>query len=185
MSSILCNAPFCQNTIKYSKSKYCSPHQIERQKLKITAYKELLPLWSVKLCKIHGYLRPSQTIKRLNKNQYICKFCAKNHRQPKPFTSELSKARKKERALIKLYGIDQKCYDEILKRQNNLCGICKTYLLNYDSSTGVLRKMATDHCHKTKVVRGILCFKCNIGLGSFQDNISILENALNYLRPYE
>lgn len=185
MSTIICNAPFCQNTIKYTKSKYCAPHQIERQQLKITAYKELLPLWSVKLCQIHGYLRPSQTVKRLNKNQYICKLCQKSHRQPKFPISDKSKAWRKEKYLIARYGINQKDYDNILISQNNSCAICKQHLFNYDSKTGVLRKMATDHCHKTNTVRGILCFKCNIGLGSFKDNIECLLSAIEYLRPHK
>lgn len=180
-----CKAPFCDGFIKYTKSKYCSYHQIERQTLGIKAYKEILPLWSIKRCKLHGYLRPSQCIKRLGKNQYICKLCQKSHRQPSFKKSQKTYERNKDRHLIRRYGITLKDYNKILNKQNNACAICKKHILNYDSKTGLLRKMATDHCHENNIVRGILCFKCNIGLGSFQDDITILQNAIDYLRPYK
>lgn len=42
-------------------------------------------------------------------------------------------------------------------------------------------KFTLDHCHATKVVRGILCWDCNIGLGKFKDDITYLINAITYL----
>lgn len=39
-----------------------------------------------------------------------------------------------------------------------------------------------DHCHKTLRIRGILCRKCNVGLGMFRDNIHILYKAIVYLQ---
>jgi hypothetical protein len=35
------------------------------------------------------------------------------------------------------------------------------------------------------VVRGILCFNCNIGMGSFRDSIEALQAAIAYLRNAE
>lgn len=39
-----------------------------------------------------------------------------------------------------------------------------------------------DHCHKTNVIRGILCTHCNFGLGNFKDNIESLSKAMEYLK---
>lgn len=42
-------------------------------------------------------------------------------------------------------------------------------------------KLHVDHNHETGKVRGMLCQKCNFGLGFFEDNIPYLERAIIYL----
>ncbi len=39
-----------------------------------------------------------------------------------------------------------------------------------------------DHDHETHKVRGILCSRCNMGLGHFGDSIERLEQAIIYLK---
>ena len=41
--------------------------------------------------------------------------------------------------------------------------------------------MFIDHCHETGKVRGLLCSKCNIALGNFDDDIETLKRAISYL----
>lgn len=41
--------------------------------------------------------------------------------------------------------------------------------------------MPIDHCHKTGKIRGILCSRCNTALGGFNDDIKLLDKAINYL----
>tara|TARA_R110002012_G_C11272884_1_gene569654 strand:+ start:32 stop:472 length:441 start_codon:yes stop_codon:yes gene_type:complete len=42
-----------------------------------------------------------------------------------------------------------------------------------------------DHCHSTDTFRGWLCHTCNRCLGGFDDNQSILERAILYLKKHK
>ena len=55
-----------------------------------------------------------------------------------------------------------------------LCMICK--------KPPTRNRLSADHCHDTMKPRALLCDNCNLGLGSFMDNIHILESAIEYLR---
>lgn len=70
------------------------------------------------------------------------------------------------------YNLDKDNITKILKRQRNKCSICGLKLDKY----------AIDHDHKTGKVRGILCTKCNTGLGHFKDNLTFLLKACLYLQ---
>ena len=72
------------------------------------------------------------------------------------------------------YGITKEQYEQMHKNQNGVCAICKS-----TEKTG--RKLAIDHDHETNKVRGLLCTKCNNGLGNFKDSKENLQAALNYL----
>jgi len=41
--------------------------------------------------------------------------------------------------------------------------------------------LAIDHNHLTNKVRGLLCNKCNQGIGFFNDNVHLLSEAIKYL----
>jgi len=64
----------------------------------------------------------------------------------------------------------------MLENQKNKCQICMEAL---DS------KWAVDHCHLKGHIRGILCRRCNTGLGCFEDNIEFLKKAITYLEKYQ
>ena len=49
---------------------------------------------------------------------------------------------------------------------------------------GSEENLVVDHCHKTHVVRGMLCNHCNRGLGHFKDDPELLEFARIYLLSY-
>jgi hypothetical protein len=77
------------------------------------------------------------------------------------------------RATLKLYGLSLEDYNALLLRQNGACAICER---KSD------RTLCVDHCHSTRVVRGLLCRTCNLGLGYFRDEAALFRKAIAYLR---
>jgi len=73
-------------------------------------------------------------------------------------------------------------YFIMLEKQNNVCKICNKPETFMTSNSTKIRKLSVDHCHKTGKVRGLLCNRCNKGLGQFEDNIDLLEKSLMYLK---
>ena len=72
---------------------------------------------------------------------------------------------------LRRYGLSAADYAKLLARQNGACGICKR--------SG--RALCIDHCHLTGKVRGLLCHKCNRGLGHYDDNPVFTQAATAYL----
>lgn len=77
----------------------------------------------------------------------------------------------KEWRLKALYDLSQDQYNLMLNTQNGVCAICST-----TNKHGVA--LAVDHDHKTGMVRGLLCSKCNGSLGWYESNE---QSILNYL----
>ena len=46
------------------------------------------------------------------------------------------------------------------------------------------RRLAVDHDHVTGEVRGLLCMRCNIGIGQFQESPELLQAAIDYLNYF-
>lgn len=78
--------------------------------------------------------------------------------------------------LKRVYGISKDEFYVMLKSQHGCCKICQKVLKRGPGGASV------DHCHKTGYVRGILCQKCNAGLGMFEDTPEFLIAAAAYLR---
>ena len=66
-------------------------------------------------------------------------------------------------------------YNVMLKNQNGKCAICQI------PQSSLKYALCVDHCHETDRIRGLLCDKCNMGLGIFNDDVTILEEARKYL----
>jgi len=78
------------------------------------------------------------------------------------------------RRLQKEFVLTVEEYNHIFAAQNYKCAICKT-------STPTGYNWHIDHWHTTNRIRGLLCSKCNQGLGLFNDSIDNLKEAVKYL----
>ena len=76
--------------------------------------------------------------------------------------------------LKKKFNLTPEEYQEMFDLQGQRCLICKC-------SEGMF---CIDHCHATKVIRGILCRDCNLLLGMAKDNPNTLRAAIIYLKKY-
>ncbi len=74
------------------------------------------------------------------------------------------------------YGVTKQWYNETLDKQNGVCAICKSPPKNV--------RLHVDHNHKTKIVRGILCTKCNTRLHCLEEE-DWLKAAQNYLAQHD
>lgn len=103
-----------------------------------------------------------------------CKVCTLS-RNMKYRNSDIGKKKSKESSykhiLHKIYRMSNDDFNSMLVKQDYKCKIC--------SST---RKLVVDHCHLTNKVRGLLCYKCNTGLGLFNDNPDLISKALLYIK---
>lgn len=70
------------------------------------------------------------------------------------------------------YGITK----EALEALGTACMIC-----GVEKSNGKSKRLEVDHCHKSNVVRGLLCHCCNIGIANFKDDPARLIKASEYL----
>ena len=72
------------------------------------------------------------------------------------------------------YGITEDDYDKLFEKQGGVCAICG------ENPEG---RLAVDHDHETKTVRGLLCRPCNSGLGFLGDSTDRVAKAAEYMGP--
>lgn len=82
----------------------------------------------------------------------------------------------------KRYGVSLEWYNQKLVEQDGKCAICRQP--ETTKIRGTLIKLAIDHCHETKKVRGLLCKECNGALGQMHHDPSITDSATQYLKRH-
>jgi len=95
-----------------------------------------------------------------------------NFRRPecKQCTNELGKVRK---MLREKYGDPPEGYQ---------CPICTKTADEVDRKGGKAGAFVIDHCHDTDTFRGWLCHNCNRGVGLMNDDVEMLQKAIDYLK---
>lgn len=76
--------------------------------------------------------------------------------------------------LQRVFGITLDVYNLLLERQGGVCAIC-------GAAKRGDRNLVVDHDHDTGSVRGLLCGRCNMGIGLLDNSVEHLRAAADYL----
>jgi hypothetical protein len=77
------------------------------------------------------------------------------------------------------YGLSREQLDTLVANQNGQCAICHV-ALTIQGKNG----MHVDHDPATTKIRGLLCGRCNIGIGQFRHDPKLLLDAAGYLENH-
>lgn len=93
------------------------------------------------------------------------------------------KLKQRQAHLRRSFGITIEQYNDLFRQQNGVCAICRKpeTVRNAKYGPGILK---VDHCHKSGRVRGLLCNRCNLGIGHLQDDAVLVRAAAEYLEKY-
>lgn len=139
-----------------------------------------------KRCVLCGRTAKEVGLYRLNSDQ-TCRICrppksrsasnkAWRQRNPDKVRSIVRRAIMRNR--YARYGLTKQTFDERLAAQGNRCACC-----GGDSPRHV-KGWCVDHDHETGVVRGIVCFRCNVTLGFLGDSLSGVEESARMFSSY-
>jgi hypothetical protein len=117
-------------------------------------------------CKCCGERKPQSEFPRLAVGKYRCVLCLRDE---------------ENEAQLHRLGSSKTEYHTLFTEQGGKCAICGA-IAGHRSKFGKICRLAIDHNHRTKKVRGLLCNNCNRGLGRFKDSIENLEAAIRYLK---
>ena len=133
-----------------------------------------------RLCSRCEEVKPAS---HFNRHRRTCKACraelqrqyvARNREKVYLQSKAWRDAGGRRRATVAVYGITIEQYGEMLEAQGGVCAICRE-----PCPSG--KNLAVDHCHETGAVRGLLCARCNSGIGQFLDSPDRLRAAIGYL----
>lgn len=111
---------------------------------------------------------------------------SKQKRRP-AFTNGIKNENLQIPHITRVYGLTEKDYELLLEKQDGKCGICGIKEIDFITNNKIKRKITRffiDHDHETKIIRGLLCDKCNRGIGLLGDSYESVIKATFYLKKY-
>lgn len=181
-----CRKPFL--SLGGEQAKYCSPSCSERAKYEPRGPTErpcaecgraFLARFVTALCSRECLRR--RTVRRAHEKQDAARAVA--HARPclgcqgpigRRGRTGYCKPCKQLSVAIRKYGLSASEYHTMNAAQGGLCAICKRANQGGD-------RLVVDHCHKTGDVRGLLCYRCNVGIGFLNDSPQIMAAARVYV----
>lgn len=93
---------------------------------------------------------------------------------------ECAASSKIKRELARLYGLTVTEYEAMRLAQGGKCLICdRPELISARWGTPV--RLGVDHCHSTGVIRGLLCYDCNVAIARLGDDPTRIRKCAEYL----
>jgi len=115
---------------------------------------------------------------RINKRhiQYYKDNCEKTKKYNRQWKKDNPK-KVKSYTIKANYNLSYEDWSKMWESQNGRCAICeKPFTKPSDAYV--------DHNHQTNKVRSLLCMKCNIGIGIFNDSPKLTAKVTEYLLRY-
>lgn len=107
-----------------------------------------------------------------------CKRCKRElHTRWRNENRDEYKDRLRVNHLKNRFGLTREQFTSIMEAQDDKCAICRKEFASAADT-------CVDHDHITEAVRGILCRKCNTGIGLFRDDINLVRSAVAYLQSF-
>lgn len=116
-------------------------------------------------------------------SEHKCSHCQEIKAADKFFISKEKRGEKRMRMCLECRKDYRKNSDDYYRRviaeQNGLCAICGIAEVEHG------KRFSIDHDHSTGKYRGLLCVRCNFGIGHFKDNPNHLSKAIDYLSAHK
>lgn len=140
----------------------------------------------------------SWRLKKKGFRQPICRSCRSRNRKAPAFKAKRNEKIAEDKLInpdkykqlnLKKKGVHHDIYDELFKKQNGTCAVCKTDKPGKSRFPGKDRSFALDHDHRCcpgtktcgRCIRGLLCSNCNSAAGLLQDDPDIVWALSEYL----
>lgn len=119
-----------------------------------------------------GHRHGPEVLAKLRKRRKpLCPTCNERPKAGRDaYCVQCGRARRRRLDLERVYGLTTEGYDKLLEDSGGQCAIC-----------GKAAELVVDHDHVSGKVRGLLCRKCNVAIGSLGDSPETLRRAFAYL----
>lgn len=135
----------------------------------MTRYKTTWRETGVKICTKCGV---EKTMGLFTFSRGYAGWCKECHAKSTKETDTRTPEQRRFKHLKRAYNLTPEEFSLMVLEQGGLCASCQKQNDN----------LCVDHDHDTGVIRGLLCQKCNSGIGLLGDNLEGLEKAVNYLK---
>lgn len=132
------------------------------------------------------------TLNNFSSSRNLCCPCATLYRRQ---DNRNRADRRRAATLWAKFRITPEDYDRLRAEQAYRCVVCQRHESEITTRLGRNRfdgsekfsggVLVVDHCHKSNIVRKLLCSNCNSGLGYLQDSPEVVTAALKYLLDHQ